>query len=90
MYALDTMSGITFYGQKYDTLHDDKQPITDDTLIVAVDSLHQNGFIYTVTDSAGNIISGCLVCVFSAPLSIRTKRLGLFGCDIQTHDQHFW
>lgn len=67
IFATDTASGISFYGWLTNTLLSDKAPITDDTLTLVADSLHQNGFVYTVTDSIGDVINNCTVCVFDNP-----------------------
>ena len=68
IFAQDSISGVEFYGSIINTLVNDQHPIDSASLILYVDSIHQNGFIYTATDSLGNILSGVNVWVFSSPL----------------------
>jgi hypothetical protein len=68
IFATDTLNKISFYGLVSNTLLQDKNPVTNDTLILEADTLHQNGFVYTVTDTAGNVINNCMVCVFDNPI----------------------
>jgi hypothetical protein len=68
VFALDTLSGISFYGSIKVLLRNDTIPVNDTTLILSPDSAQQNGFIYTVTDSTGDIIANCQLCVYSSPL----------------------
>jgi hypothetical protein len=68
VFAWDTLSGMQFYGAATNTLLNDLTPIPNVVLNLSLDSLHQNGFVYTVTDSSGNVINGCSVWVFSSPL----------------------
>ena len=67
IFALDTLSGIKFYGAQTNTLTNDQTPINNIVLNLSIDSIHQNGVVYTVTDSTGNLIPNCSVWIFSSP-----------------------
>lgn len=79
IFAQDTVSGIQFFGAILDTLKNDKNPIVNAVLTLKLDSIHQNGIIYTVTDSSGNIITGCSICVYSSPL-LAAQGMALDSC----------
>jgi len=68
VFATDTLSGVSYYGNLIVVLSNDTAPKNNAVLVLTPDSAQQNGFIYTVMDSAHDIIANCQVCVFSSPL----------------------
>lgn len=68
IFAQDSVGGVKYYGSLNYTLTNDDSPVQDAQLILYVDSLQQNGFIYTVTDVGGNPIKGDTVLIYSSPV----------------------